>query len=93
MRINFRRWYAKEVVEMETIAREKEVVLPKPKIKVRKAETGPWVSVHEGLEGKLLLMKTLGFTCLKYILLPHDVAASLLPPRQLPNTLTSSDGK
>jgi len=44
--------------------------------------------VHEGLEGKLLLMKTLGFTYLKYILLPHDVAASLLPPIQLPNALT-----
>jgi hypothetical protein len=57
-------------------------------VEVRKSETGPWISVHEGLEGKLLLMKTLGFTYLKYILLSRDVAASLSPPIQLPNALT-----
>ncbi|RGB21845.1 hypothetical protein C1646_777142 [Rhizophagus diaphanus] len=44
--------------------------------------------MYEGLEGKLLLMKILGFMYLKYILLSHDVAASLSPPIQLPNTLT-----
>jgi len=33
--------------------------------------------VHEGFEGKLLLMKTLGFTYLKYILLPCDFVVPL----------------
>ncbi|UZO08310.1 uncharacterized protein OCT59_028568 [Rhizophagus irregularis] len=57
-------------------------------VEIRKSETGPWISVHEGLKGKLLLMKTLGFMYLKYILLSHDVAAPLSPPIQLPNALT-----
>ena len=57
-------------------------------VEIRKSEIGPWISVHEGLEGKLLLMKTLGFTYLKYILLPHNVAAPLSPPIQPPNALT-----
>ena len=38
------------------------------RVEVRKTETGPWVLVHEGLEGKILLMKTLGFIYLKYII-------------------------
>ncbi|CAB4480784.1 unnamed protein product [Rhizophagus irregularis] len=36
------------------------------RVEVRKTETGPWVPVQEGLQGKLLLMKTLGFIYLKY---------------------------
>jgi hypothetical protein len=44
------------------------------RVEVKKTETGPWVPVHKGLEGKLLLMKTLGFIYLKYILLPCDFA-------------------
>ena len=47
------------------------------RVEVRKTETGPWVSVHEGLEGKIILMKTLGFIYLKYIILPDDFAAPL----------------
>ena len=31
-------------------------------VEVRKKDAGPWVPVHEGLEGKLVLMKMLEFT-------------------------------
>ncbi|CAB5376997.1 unnamed protein product [Rhizophagus irregularis] len=47
------------------------------RVEVRKTETGPWVPVQEGLQGKLLLMKTLGFIYLKYILLLCDFVVPL----------------
>uniref|UniRef100_U9UAU2 Uncharacterized protein n=1 Tax=Rhizophagus irregularis (strain DAOM 181602 / DAOM 197198 / MUCL 43194) TaxID=747089 RepID=U9UAU2_RHIID len=47
------------------------------RVEVRKTETGPWVPVQEGLQGKLLLMKTLEFIYLKYILLLCDFVVPL----------------
>jgi hypothetical protein len=57
------------------------------RVEVKKTETGPWVPVHEGLEGKLLLMKTLEFIYLKYILLPCDFATPL-SQTHIPNAFT-----
>src|SRR5438270_4449649 len=45
-----------------------------------KTETGPWILVNEGLEEKLLLMKMLNFTYLKYALLQNDIDISLSSP-------------
>ena len=53
-----------------------------------KTETGPWVLAEEGLEGKLLLIKMLNFTYLKYILLQNDIDASLSSPKHFPNAFT-----
>ncbi|GBC02220.1 hypothetical protein RclHR1_04500008 [Rhizophagus clarus] len=42
-----------------------------------KSSTGPWVLVDEGLEGKIILMKMLNFTHLKYGLIQNDINAHL----------------
>src|SRR3954463_7069260 len=52
-----------------------------------KTSTGSWILVDEGLEGKLLLMKMLNFTHLKYIL-QNDIDASLSSPIIFPNAFT-----
>ncbi|CAB4494329.1 unnamed protein product [Rhizophagus irregularis] len=59
------------------------------RVEVRKTETRPWVPVQEGLQGKLLLMKTLGFIYLKYILLLCDFVVPLSQIHIL-NAFTSS---
>lgn len=53
-----------------------------------KKSTGPWVLVDEGLESKILLMKMLNFTQLKYVLIQNDIDASFSPPRNFPNAFT-----
>jgi len=53
-----------------------------------KTNTGPWVLVDEGLEGKILLMKVLNFTHLKYILFQNDIDTSLSSPKTFPNAFT-----
>ncbi|PKB96978.1 hypothetical protein RhiirA5_433923 [Rhizophagus irregularis] len=53
-----------------------------------KTSTGPWVLVDEKLEGKILLMKMLNFTQLKYVLIQNDIDASFSPPRNFPNAFT-----
>jgi hypothetical protein len=58
------------------------------RVEVRKKDTGSWVSVHEGLEGRLLLMKMLEFTHLKYIILPSDIITPSPTSPILPNAFT-----
>jgi hypothetical protein len=56
-------------------------------VEVRKTETGSCVPVQEELEGRLLLMKTLGFIYFKYILLLCDFVVPLSQIHTL-NTFT-----
>ncbi|CAG8698543.1 22272_t:CDS:2, partial [Rhizophagus irregularis] len=58
------------------------------RVEVRNKDTGPWITVHEGLESKLLLMKMLEFTKLKYVILPSDIAVSSPSHIRFPNAFT-----
>ncbi|CAB5382704.1 unnamed protein product [Rhizophagus irregularis] len=57
-------------------------------VEVRNKDTGSWITVHEELESKLLLMKMLEFTKLKYVILPSDIAVSSPSHIRFPNTFT-----
>ncbi|PKC00199.1 hypothetical protein RhiirA5_428550 [Rhizophagus irregularis] len=58
------------------------------RVEVRNKDTGLWITVHEGLESKLLLMKMLEFTKLKYVILPSDIAVSSPSHIRFPNAFT-----
>ena len=58
------------------------------RVEVRKKDIGPWITIYEELESKLLLMKMLEFTQLKYNILPSNITATSPSPIQLPNAFT-----